>query len=531
MYVDPVSLEVFRHRCSAIAEEMGTALGRTAFSANIKERRDYSCAIFNPDGAMIAQAAHIPVHLGAMPRSVEAALAHKPLAPGDIVILNDPYQGGSHLPDITMVAPVYDTENTHLLAYVASRAHHADVGGMSPGSMPMSQSLYQEGIIIPPLLLQEAGVLNQAVIELICRNSRTPDERRGDLAAQRACHKPGEQRLRELVTNYGIAWVQAHMQALLDYGERSFRALIAQLPNGIYQFADCLDDDGCGNGPLFIQVAITISDIHMTVDFTGTAEQSHGPVNAPLAVVESAVLYCLRCLGGADMPDAAIGAIHRASPPLLSVIAPHGSLLNPTPPAAVAGGNVETSQRIVDVVLGALAQTIPNAIPAASAGTMNNWTCGGIHPDTGEPFAYYETLGGGMGARPQANGLDGVQTHMTNTLNTPIEALELHYPLRITRYSLRPDSGGAGNQHGGAGIIRTITFLAPMTISLLTERRATAPYGLHGGQPGLPGRNTLISTNGHEESLPAKTTRDMQTGMGIRIETPGGGGLGTEDNQ
>lgn len=543
--VDPISLEVFRHRCAAIAEEMGAALGRTAFSANIKERRDYSCALFDHAGHMVAQAAHIPVHLGAMPRSVAAALAccrgGTGLHPGDVAILNDPYLGGSHLPDITMVAPVFAPAPANgeaapaLVGYVASRAHHADVGGMTPGSMPMSREIYQEGLIIPPVLLQVGGQTNTALLELICRNSRTPDERRGDLAAQLACHRLGAARLGEMVQQRGHPWVHAHMQALLAYGERHMRALFASLPDGSYMFADYLDDDGAGRGPLALRVRIESVGERLTIDFSGTAPQSSGPVNAPLAVVESAVHYCLRCLGGADMPDAAPGALAAAADPPLRLVVPPGSLLNPQPPAAVAGGNVETSQRVVDVVLGALAQAVPERIPAASAGTMNNWTFGGQQPD-GAAFAYYETLGGGMGARPadgqageRGDGLDGVQTHMTNTLNTPVEALERQYALRVRRYGLRAGSGGAGHWRGGAGLVREVQFLLPVTVSLLTERRTLAPYGLQGGAPGAPGRNTLIQADGSEHPLPGKATLHLQPGDCLRIETPGGGGWGPPD--
>ncbi len=522
--VDPISLEVFRHRCSAVAEEMGAALGRTAFSANIKERRDFSCAVFNAQGLMVAQAAHIPVHLGAMPRSVEAVLQRYRLAPGDVAVLNDPYLGGTHLPDITMVSPVFlpalPRHNPTLIGYVASRAHHADVGGMTPGSMPMSRSLYQEGLIIPPVLLQQAGQPNGALTELICRNSRTPDERRGDLAAQLACHTLGALRLIELTEQHGLAWVQAHMQALLDYGERHMRALLHSLPDGEYHFADALDDDGCGNGPLPIQVCIRIQGDQAVVDFTGSAAQSSGPVNAPRAVVESAVHYCFRCLGSADMPASAGSFLP------LTLIVPEGCLLNPRSPAAVAGGNVETAQRVVDVVFGALAQVAPTRVPAASAGTMNNWTFGGTSIAGQHTYAYYETLGGGMGARPTADGLDGVQVHMTNTLNTPVEALEHQFPLRIHHYGLRNGSGGAGTWRGGHGLVREIEFLEPVTITLLTERRITAPYGLQGGAAGTPGRNTLIRATGTTHPLPGKVSLEMEPGDRLRLETPGGGGWG-----
>lgn len=514
--IDPVDLEVFRHRCAAIAEEMGAALGRSAFSANIKERRDFSCAVFDAAGRMVAQAAHIPVHLGAMPRSVEAALATHTLAPGDVVMLNDPYLGGTHLPDLTSVAPVYESDR--LIGYTATRAHHADIGGMSPGSMPMSRELWQEGLIIPPVKLVAGGVPNQALIELICRNSRTPDERRGDLAAQLACHRVGAERIRELVHRHDADWVQRHMQALLDYGERHMRAVLRALPDGVYTFTDYLDDDGLGSGALAICVQIEIAGEQARIDFAGTAAQCRGPLNAPRAVTESAVLYCFRCLGPADMPASA------GSFAPLQIAVPEGCLLNPRSPAPVAGGNVETAQRVTDVVLGALAQALPDRIPGASAGTMNNFTFGGM--SNGQPFAYYETMGGGMGARPDLPGLSGVQVHMTNTLNTPIEALERQFPLRVRRYGLRRGSGGPGRSRGGDGLVREIQFLAPVTISLLSERRIHAPYGLQGGQPGTTGRNTLIAPDGTEHILPGKITVELANGASIRIETPGGGGYG-----
>jgi N-methylhydantoinase B len=553
--VDPISLEVFRHRCSAIAEEMGTALGRSALSANIKERRDFSCAVFDAAGRMVAQAAHIPVHLGAMPRSVAAALARFRLDPGDVVLLNDPYAGGSHLPDFTTVAPVYLGDNGRrptderqpspphgreqreqpavvrrrssvvgrrtpaLLGYTATRAHHADIGGMAPGSMPMSRELLQEGLVIPPVKLLERGRLNEGLLALICANSRTGDERRGDLAAQLACHRIGAARLAELAGQRGAAWLSRHMEALLRYGERHMRALLASLPDGVYRFEDWLDDDGCGSGPLPIRVAITIRGDRAVVDFAGTAPQCRGPLNAPRAVTESAVFYCFRCLAPADMPESA-GAF---AP--LEIRVPEGSILAPRPPAPVAGGNVETSQRVVDAVFGALAQAAPGRIPAASAGTMNNWTFGGVDA-RGAPFAYYETLGGGMGARPDADGLDAVQVHMTNTLNTPVEVLERRYPVRVRQYAIRRGSGGAGARRGGDGLVREVEFLVPATATLLGERRTRGPYGLHGGQPGAPGRNTLLHPGGREERLPGKATVEIEAGAALRIETPGGGGFG-----
>lgn len=517
-HVDPISIEVFRHRCTAVAEEMGVALGRSAFSPNIKERRDFSCAVFDATGRMIAQAAHIPVHLGAMPRSVEAALSRHTLHPGDVIVLNDPYEGGTHLPDITTVAPVfYENE---CIGYTATRAHHADIGGITPGSMPMSRELLQEGLIIPPIKLVSAGIVNEALIEVICRNSRTGDERRGDLVAQLACHRVGGARLIELAKHHGKQWLSQHMEALLRYGERHMRMLLESIPAGVYVFEDYLDDDGLENTPLVLHVCVTVENDTATIDFHGTAPQCRGPLNAPRAVAEAAVLYCFRCLASADMPASA-GAF---TP--LTIVIPEGSVLNPRPPAPVAGGNVETSQRVVDVVFGALAQALPDRIPAASAGTMNNLTFGGVDPVSGVPFAYYETLGGGMGARPTVSGLDGVQVHMTNTLNTPVEALERLLPVQVQEYALRTGSGGAGAQHGGDGLVRAISFLVPVTLSLLTERRTTAPYGLQGGYAGSCGLNTLMTPDGDTQILPGKTTVSVEGGSLLRLETPGGGGWG-----
>ncbi|MCD6288895.1 MAG: hydantoinase B/oxoprolinase family protein, partial [Anaerolineae bacterium] len=523
MQPDPVSLEIFRHLFAAVAEEMGVTLGRTAYSPNIKERRDFSCALFDDRGQMVAQAAHIPVHLGSMPASVQAALnAVERWQPGDVVILNDPFLGGTHLPDITLVSPVFLPGEADAPAYfVASRAHHADVGGMAPGSMSTASEIYQEGLIIPPMRLAEAGRLRDDLIDLICRNVRTPEERRGDLDAQLAAHRVGEARLLELVERYGPATVQAHAAALLDYAERLTRARIADIPDGTYRFIDYMDDDGRAEEPVPIQVAITVAGDELTVDFTGTAQQRPGPINCPLAVTQSAVLYVLHCLFGGDVP--ANAGVSRP----VQVIAPPGSLVNATPPAAVAGGNVETSQRIVDALLGALAQALPERIPAASQGTMNNLAAGGFDADRERSFAYYETLGGGGGGRPTGPGVSGRHSHMTNTLNTPIEAIEFSLPLRVRRYALRPGSGGAGRHSGGDGIIREIEFLAPATVSLLTERRRLAPYGLHGGSPGARGRNRLRRAGSSlEETLPGKVTFEVAVGDVLTVETPGGGGWG-----
>ncbi|GAB4474029.1 MAG: hydantoinase B/oxoprolinase family protein [Anaerolineae bacterium] len=527
---DAAALEIFKHLFASVAEEMGVTLGRTGYSPNIKERRDYSCALFLGDGRMLAQAAHIPVHLGAMPASVRAAVdvmtaRGMPFAPGDVVALNDPYLGGTHLPDITLVSPVFFAAGAGLPDFfAASRAHHADVGGMSPGSMPLSTELYQEGLIIPPVKLVEGGRLNHGVFDLIVRNSRTPDERRGDIAAQIAAHQVGARRLDEIVRRYGLPEVQAQAARLIEYAGRLTRAALAGLPQGTYTFEDALDDDGISAEPLPIRVSITLAGGEMIVDFTGTAPAAAGSLNAVRAIVESAVMYVVRCIAGASLP-----MNHGVFTPV-TVRIPPGSLLDPGPPHAVAGGNVETSMRIVDVLYGALAAALPDRIPAASQGTMNNLTFGGIDPRTGAPFAYYETMGGGSGAGPSADGASALHCHMSNTLNTPIEALEMALPVRIRRYAVRRGSGGAGCHRGGDGLIREIEFLTGAQVTILSERRVRPPYGLAGGMPGQPGRNTLLRADGTEQLLPGKVRFDVADGDVLRVETPGGGGWGPPDS-
>jgi N-methylhydantoinase B len=530
--MDPITLKIFENLFISAAEEMGVTLGRTAYSPNIKERRDFSCAVFLAAGEMIAQAAHIPVHLGAMPASVRAALeAFEIWVPGDLVVLNDPYLGGTHLPDITMVSPVFCQEE--LAFFVASRAHHADVGGMSPGSMPLANEIYQEGLIIPPIKLVEGGQTNQAILDIILRNVRTPAERRGDLAAQMAAHRVGEQRLQEIVVRYSLEEARRYARGLLEYAERLTRAVLAKIPEGAYTFQDEMDDEGIDRrgtaqerspGPR-IQVTVRVQGDTMTVDFTGTDPAVPGPLNAVRAIVESAVWYVVRCLAGAT------GEAHLVNSGTFApvdVVVPRGSLLDAEPPHAVAGGNVETSQRVVDVVLGALAQALPDLIPAASQGTMNNLAMGGHDPQKNMPFAYYETLGGGVGAGPAGDGLSGVHCHMTNTLNTPVEALEYAYPLRVRRYSLRPGSGGTGRHRGGDGLVRDVEFLCPATVTILSERRRTAPYGLLGGRPGKRGRNLLLH-HGREEDLGGKVEVQVEAGDVLSLRTPGGGGWGASE--
>ena len=529
MKVSAATLAIFNNLFASVAEEMGVTLGRTAYSPNIKERLDFSCALFWQNGTgtpMLAQAAHIPVHLGAMPASVQTAVSRcVPFLPGDVVILNDPYLGGNHLPDITMVSPVFVADDTHAEPqfFVASRAHHADVGGMSPGSMPLSTEIFQEGIIIPPIKIVAAGKRNEAVWQLILRNVRTPAEREGDLAAQLAAHTIGAQRLAAIVARYGLAQTQHYAQALIDYAARLTQSAIEKIPNGRFQFTDYLDDDGQGNGPIPIAVTITIEGGRMQVDFAGTAPAVKGNLNAVPAIVVSAVAYCVRCVALAllkiDLP------MNQGAFQPVSVRIPPGSLLDPYPPHAVAAGNVETSQRVVDVVFGALAQALPQIIPAASQGTMNNLTFGGVAAAGELPFAYYETLGGGVGAGPDAPGGSGMHTHMSNTLNTPVEALEYSFPLRVEAYSLRQGSGGAGQACGGEGLHRRIRFLCPAQATITSERRQRPPYGLQGGAPGKQGKNMLIR-GGKETNLSAKVQLDLEPNDILQIETPGGGGWG-----
>ena len=519
--IDPIEFEVVKNRFVSVAEEMGVALCRTSFSPNIKERLDYSCAVYDADGHTIAQGDHMPVHLGAMPLSVRAAIDRGPMAPGDVVVLNDPFRGGTHLPDLTMVSPVFLGRARRPAFYVANRAHHSDVGGMSPGSMPLAREIFQEGLIIPPVTLVRQGVMAADVLALILANVRTPDEREGDLTAQIAANRVAERRLREIVADYGPPRVAAYAAALQDYTERVLRAAIAAIPDGEYAFEDRLDDDGFGADPIAIRARVTIAGDGAVVDFTGSDAQTTGGVNANFAITLSATLYAFRCLVTDDvLYNAGIG---RA----VQVVAPAGTIVNAVRPSAVAGGNVEASQRITDVVLGALARALPDRMPAASQGTMNNVTLGGRDPRTGRPFAYYETIGGGMGARPGLDGLSGVHTHMSNTRNTPIEAIEHDLPLRIRQYALRHGSGGAGRWRGGDGIVREYEALTDTEVTVLSERRIGVPYGAGGGEPGRPGRNTLIRRDGVETVLPGKVRLTLAPGDRLRIESPGGGGFGS----
>lgn len=523
---DPVELEIFKNIFHSIAEEMGAALRRTAFSPNIKERRDYSCAVFDGKGEVLAMGDHMPVHLGSMPMSVRAAVDKLRLDPGDVAILNDPFCGGTHLPDITLVAPVFLKNKKSAPAfYVASRAHHADVGGAYAGSMGICREIYQEGVRIPPIKLAQAGRPQQDVLRLLLNNVRTPEEREGDLNAQIAACHTGAVRLLEIVDRYGMPRVQRVIGQLQDYSEKIMRAFLARVPAGSYAAEDYLDDDGAGSGPVRIAVTLTFQKGStnkplVTVDFTGSSPQVAGSINAVDAITYSACFYVFRCLLAEDVPAAA--GLMRP----VRLIAPLGTIVNARPPAAVAGGNVETSQRIVDVLLRALAHAVPERVPAGSSGTMNNLTIGGADPRNGEPFAYYETTAGGMGARPDRPGVSGVHTHMTNSLNTPAEALEYAYPLRVTKYSLRRGSGGAGKFQGGDGIVREIELLTDAEVTLLADRRTRGPYGLNGGSDGSAGKTEILHTDGKRESLPGKASVRLKKNDRIRIESPGGGGWG-----
>ncbi len=503
---DSVELEFFRQLLVSIPEEMGAVLRRTAFSANIKERRDYSCALYDARGETIAMGDHMPVHLGAMPLSVRAVLDSLELRPGDVAIVNDPFRGGTHLPDITAVAGVWLGDDDPAF-YVAARAHHADVGGMSPGSMPLAREIYQEGLRIPPVLLVREGRIDQGILRMILANVRTPEEREGDLLAQWMAMKRGLQRIEEAASAFGLERLQRNIAALRAYAAAMMRACLESLPAGRYQFEDMLDEGQR------IRAAVTLGRGRAVIDFTGTSPQAPAPVNANYAITLAAVFYVFRCLLGEDVPANA-GLLDP-----IRVIAPEGTLVNALPPAAMAAGNVETSQRITDVLLGALAQAVPERIPAASQGTMNNVSFGGAG------FAWYETIAGGMGASPRAPGQSGVHTHMTNSWNTPVEAFEHAFPVLVRSYRIRRGSGGKGLHRGGDGLVREFEFRAPAEVTILSDRRVHAPWGLAGGSPGKAGRNTLLRA-GRARRLPGKVRFDALPGDRLRIETPGGGGWG-----
>jgi N-methylhydantoinase B len=536
---DPTTLEIYRALFTSVAEEMGIALRRTAFSPNIKERRDYSCAVFDSSGRVIAQGDHMPVHLGSMPMAVAAALRETTIMPGDVVALNDPFAGGTHLPDVTLVAAVFGKVDSTQLAvsskkrdtncelpttncplfYVANRAHHADIGGATPGSMGMAADIYGEGLRIPPIHMMRKGSFCEDVMRLLLSNVRASEERRADFEAQIGSLQTGTTRLLEIVERRGTRETLEYASHLSAYAARIMRRTIAAIPDGEYVAEDALDDDGVMETEVLLRVRITIKGEHARIDFHGSASQVAGAINAVEAITVSAVAYVFRCLIGTDVPASA-GLMEP-----IEVIAPRSTVVNAVHPASVAGGNVETSQRIVDVLFKALAQALPDKIPAASQGTMNNLTIGGVDSRTGKEFAYYETVAGGMGARPARDGMSAVHTHMTNSLNTPAEALEYTYPLRVRAYGIRKGSGGSGKYRGGDGVIREIETLVPAQISLLADRRQRAPYGLSSGEAGTIGHDAIIH-QGHVRPIKSKGSWKLAAGDIIRIETPGGGGHG-----
>ena len=506
--IDPVTLEILRNQLESVATEMGHVLIRGAYSPNIKERQDCSTALFDASGRMVAQAEHIPVHLGAMPDAVDIVLQKDP-KPGDVFIVNDPFAGGTHLPDITLVSTI--APNDEIVGYAVSRAHHADVGGSSPGSMPPgAQEIYEEGLRLPAVRLVDSGEPNEAVHDLIRANVRTPDEREADLRAQRAANERAEERIGELLEEHGPTLLDA-FDAVIEYSRQRVESELDALPDGTYRAQDILEGDGVTDADIPIEVAVIIDGASIAVDFAGTADQVAGNLNAPLSVAKSAVYFVVRAITDPEIPP------NRGCYEPVSVSAPEGSLLNPDAPAAVVGGNVETSQRVMDVTLAALARAVPDRVPAGGQGTMNNLIIG---DRTGE-FTYYETIGGGFGARPEKDGMDGVQVGMTNTLNTPVEAMEAEYPLRVERYALRSSSGGDGRYRGGLGLERTVTVETDATVSLLTERRRTAPAGIDGGEDGATGKNLVDG-----EPVPAKASVDVEAGTTVSVRTPGGGGHG-----
>lgn len=509
--MDAIELSIFSSRMDAVCEEMGVVLRNAAFSPNIRDRLDFSCAVFDAEGGLCAQAAHIPVHLGSMAFAMADVVARLEWNEGDMVILNDPFLGGTHLPDITLIAPLFRTGE--LAAFLVNRAHHADIGAVSPGSMPISSCIDEEGLVLEPMHLIRRGELEKGVLADIERSTRNPDDARGDFTAQISANRAGLNRLGELLDGMGLAGFHSGLIALNDYAEQLALDALSVIPDGIYEFADCMDDDGQGNLDIPIRTCLKVANGRVAVDFTGTAEQVSGNVNCPLSVAAAAVFYVFRCLMPAQTPACA-GSFRP-----IELHAPEGCLLNARRPAAVAAGNVETSSRVVDVVMGALAQAIPGLMPAASHGGMNNLAMGSDAENA--VWDYYETIGGGMGAGVAGGGLSGVQTHMTNTLNTPIEVLESRYPLRVLRYAIRHGSGGPGARPGGDGLIREFQFLAPAQATLLTERRRHAPWGVAGGGAGVRGRNLL---NG--DLLPGKVSLHVKTGDRLALETPGGGAYG-----
>jgi N-methylhydantoinase B len=520
MSVDRTTVEVIRGALVYAAEEMGIALKKSAYSPNIKERMDHSCALFDPKHRLIAQAEHIPVHLGSMAFAVREGLAtyKGTLGPGDMILLNDPYLSGTHLPDLTLIAPIYHVD--HLIGYAANKAHHTDVGGKAPGSIAGdSTELYQEGLIIPPVKFVKSGAIDPELSWLIRSNVRTPDVQMGDLRAQIAANYTGIRRVLELTEKYGAYVLHTSMGEIMDYSERRMRAAISEMPGGVYEASDYMEDVP-GWGLAEIRVRVTVEEGGISFDYSGTCPQVEAPINAPLGVTIAGIYYTLITVTDSNIP------VNDGCFRPVTLIIPEGTMMNPRRPAPVAGGNVETSQRNVDVLMKAFSKIVPGKVTAAGLGTMNNVSVGGIRPD-GTPWTFYETIGGGSGGRPNSDGVDGVHVNMTNTMNTPIESIEAYLPMRFLSYSLRPDTGGAGEYRGGCGIERSWMLTAPRaTLSILAERTKINPWGLKGGEPGALGEYLIVKRNGEILKLPSKCTVQMVDGDSLIVHTPGGGGFG-----
>ena len=519
--IDAITLEVLRNALQSIAEEMGAVLKNTSFSPNIKERMDASCAIFDARGELVAQAEHVPVHLGSMLVALRQILERvSEIEEGDVILVNDPYIGGAHLPDITLIGGVFS--DSRLIGFITARAHHSDVGGMEPGSMPgRSTEIYQEGVVIPPVKLYRHGEYMEDIMSLVLANVRTPDERRGDLNAQLAALRTGQKRLLELAAKHGQALLISGLTALQDYAERRIRKRIAELPDGTYKAEDVLDNDGVTNDPVSVKVNITIRGDSMTIDFTGSAALLKGNINAVAPMTYSATFYAIKIFTDPEVP--VNGGTFRP----ITIIIPDNCFLNAKPPAAVCAGNTEATHRVCDTVLKAAAQLAPFEVHAASQGTMNLIGIGGIDPRTGRPYTYIETIAGGEGGKPWGDGTDGVQCNMTNTMNTPVESLEITYPLRIESYEFRPGSGGDGKYRGGLGVTRSVRSVEHVArVSLSADRRIFQPYGLHGGSAGQVGKHTMIDTTGTVLKLPGKTTFSLSPDSIVVVDTPGGGGWG-----
>lgn len=513
--MDSIALSIFASRIESVCDEMGAVLKRVAFSPNIKDRLDFSCAVFDAQGELCAQAAHIPVHLGSMAYAMKGIVSGIDWHEGDMVIMNDPYLGGTHLPDVTVIAPVFVEQQR--VGFVVNRAHHADIGAESPGSMPISKDLHEEGQVIPPTRVMQQGVLLESVMQPLMATMRNPVESMGDFSAQISANKRGLQRLKELVEKQGVASYLQALDELNTYAQRLAENALSNIPDGDYVFDDVMDDDGLGNTSILIKVNLKIRQGVIEADFSGTSKQVAGNINCPLSVAAAAVYYVFRCLMPKQTPACA------GSFKSISIAAPEGCLVNANRPAAVAAGNVETSTRIVDVVMGALAKAIPEKMAAASHGSMNNIAMGSTGDRQYPAWDYYETIGGGMGASIHQSGLHGVQTHMTNTLNTPVEALEMRYPIRINQYALRKNSGGEAEHKGGDGLIREYEFLSATHVTLLTERRTHQPWGLQGGSPAMQGENFV-----NDQPVAGKISLQLEAGDRVTIRTPGGGGANSK---